>query len=298
LTIDHVTPTLLEHSHTTLAWRQVLNDLLYNDGVAITSPDSLGGAWRGKTTRELVGYPSVWSMASPVVLCPGRFPEGRGHRFMMAEAAWILSGDNRLSTIFPFAKALAGLSDDGRTMGGAYGPPFVDQVSYVQRAIEGDLASRQAVITIWRPRPQLGGKDVPCTVALQWLVRSDLEGQATLHCVATMRSSDAWMGLPFDVFTFSAMSAFIALALRPKVGDLALGLLTLTAGSQHLYQVDWGRAAECEKRESDDLLTSRPIEPINLHDFTGPDDLVEHLWSCARRSGVYHGPWLRELEKI
>jgi thymidylate synthase len=267
---------------TTGVWRRTIADLLERG--AEVAPASLGGDWRGRTTRELLAYQTTVPMTAPVTLCPGR---KLGYRFMAAEAAWILSGDNRLATIAPFARQLEKLSDDGRTLGGAYGPPFVDQLPFVAAALERDRASRQAVATIWRPRPAIGSADVPCTVAIQWLIRDD-----ELRCLVTMRSSDAWMGLVYDWFTFSAMTAFLALALRPKVGALALGDLTVTAGSQHLYRIDHEHAAACAARD-DELVD---LAPLDLADFSGPDDLTEHLWSVARRSGVTHGRWLTELE--
>lgn len=285
---------------TTSAWRNLLRDLLDPAGRAITvAPASLGGDWRGRTTREILAYQTTVPMAEPILLCPGR---KLGYRFAAAEAAWILSGDNRLAAMLPFARQLAKLSDDGRTMAGAYGPPFVDQLPYVSASLKNDRASRQAVMTLWRPRPA-PGSDVPCTVALQWLIRPrpcapdgtggpDVdEPRDELRCLATMRSSDAWMGLPYDWVAFSAMSAFLALDLRRHGINLSLGDLTVTAGSQHLYRIDWELAQECLSR--DDAVAT--VAPLDLSDFSKPDDLVEHLWSTARRTGVYHGSWLEEL---
>lgn len=273
---------------TTAIWRALLAALLDNDAIEI-APDSLGGEWRGRTTRELLAHTTVVPMTAPIVLCPGRFPEGRGYRFMVAEAAWILSGDNRLETIEPYARALTKLSDDGRTLGGAYGPLFVEQEPFVVNALVQDRASRQAVLTIWRPRPQLGGSDIPCTVSLQWLIRPSKEKNVSdeLHCIATMRSSDAWMGWVFDVFTFSAMSAFIALDHRRRAGsELSLGNLHLTAGSQHLYKVDFSMAEKCVDRSRDDLIKN--VQPIDINEFNRPGDLVNHLWCLAKRDKTSH----------
>jgi thymidylate synthase len=267
----------------TETWRRLLTDLL--DLGAEVAPASLGGDWRGRTTRELLARQTTIDMNSPVLTCPGR---RLGYRFMTAEAAWILAGDNRLAAIEPYARQLAKLSDDGFTMTGAYGPPFVDQLPYVQRALTRDPASRQAVMTIWRPRPGADA-DVPCTVALQWLIRAD-----RLHCAATMRSSDAWMGLPYDWFTFSAMSAFLALRLRKTHPGLWLGALTVTAGSQHLYRIDWDVARECAGRTDE----SPAVAPIDLAEFDSPDALVRHLWCVARAEpDQITSAWLTEVMK-
>lgn len=254
----------------TREWRNLLNDLL-RKGREV-APASLGGDWRGRTTKEIVGCRSTVPMSSPTLLCPGR---KLGYKFLAAEAAWNLSGDNRLATIEKYAPKLKALSDDGRTMSGAYGPPFVDQVSYIHRCFKQDPATRQAVISLWRPRPAPGG-DVPCTLTLQFLNRFD-----TIDTVVGMRSSDVWMGLPYDWFTFSMMTAYVALAVRPIVGPLKLGDLTVFAGSQHLYKIDEEDAIKCAAFD-DDYIIDRPISELNLEEFESPDDLTEHLWHIAR----------------
>lgn len=269
---------------TTAYWRrEVLNRLLCSF-VNEVAPTSLGGDWRGRTTRELMCFQSLVEMTNPVVLCPGR---KLGYRFMAAEAAWILSGDNRLEPVARYAPALTKLSDDGRTMSGAYGPPFIDQLPYVTQALKKDPLSRQAVISLWRPRPQLGS-EIPCTLTLQFMIRDDV-----MMTHVSMRSSDAWLGLPTDWHAFSMMSAYLVLILRPYYPSLRLGWLTVTAGSQHLYKIDWEKAEECSKRE--DLIVP-DLKHLDLSQLGGPDDLVSHLWAVAeRRREDLRCDWLKEL---
>lgn len=270
---------------------------------------------RGKTTRELLGFQSVVPMAEPLLTVSGR---NLGYRFAPAEAAWILSGDNRLSTIAPFARHLAKFSDDGHAFAGAYGPKFVEQASYVARCLAEDRESRQSVMTFWRERPG-PSKDVPCTVALQFLIRAE-----RLECVATMRSSDAWLGWPYDVFSFSMMAAYVSLLLYRAHGKgtartivppegaavsscpYPLGNLFLTAGSQHLYAIDFelAEAAVAELREAGSRVAPAfAYRPLDLSDFSGPDDLTGHLWRVARRElppvvGRKGFGWLDELYSL
>jgi thymidylate synthase len=299
----------------TTTWRELLHALLSRGDEV--SPVSSGADWKGRTTKELLGYQSRWDMSRPVIACPRR---KLGYRFMTAEAAWVLGGDNRLSTIKPYSKAIHRFSDDGRTFNGAYGPPFVEQAAWIVQTLAKDRGSRQAVATIWRPRPGLTN-DTPCTVALQWMIRKDLvqtglrgdDGGTMLidklHCIATMRSSDAWTGIPYDVFTFSMMSAYIAIALRQyqeyrwkrsadqpqkpaPVLPLSLGVLHLTSGSQHLYKADWTDAVQCR----DDVVDLHHIEAIPLDSFPTTDDLISHLWDVARNTGhLSPHAWLGKL---
>lgn len=268
---------------TTQIWRKLLTEII--DRGSLISQESTGAVFRGRTSLELMSHRTVIPMTQPVVLSPGRH---LGYRFLAAEAAWVLSGDNRLSTIQAYARNLEKFSDDHRTFEGSYGPPFVDQVSWIVRTLAGDVASRQAVLSIWRPRPG-SARDVPCTLTLQWLVRD-----GRMHCVVTMRSSDAWTGWCYDVHTFSAMSAYVLLALRafdPRAVSVELGDLHLTAGSQHLYIVDRPNAEACAS--SDERIFD--LAPLDLGRFDGPDALVRHLWGVAERDeSKLSGRWLRE----
>lgn len=190
---------------------------------------------RGKKIREIVGHSISMDMKHPVVTKPSR---KMGYRFYPAEAAWILSGRNdraffeelRMPFIWEF-------SDDGFFYQGAYGPPVVDQLSYVCDLLADDNDTRQAVMTIWRPNPR-PSRDIPCTLSFQFLVRD-----GALHCVQSMRSSDAWLGYPYDVFNASALSTYIILLLRERKNrgrrDIELGSHTMFMGSSHVYEPNW-----------------------------------------------------------
>ena len=54
-----------------------------------------------------------------------------------------------------------------------------------------------------------------------------------------MRSNDAWLGVPYDTFNFSAISFFIALHLNKLGLKCKLGELTIQAGSRHIYESDF-----------------------------------------------------------
>ena len=263
-------------------WIAVLSDVM----------DGESAQPRGVETKELLAYTSSVPMTLPVITILERVI---GYRFMAAEAAWILSGDNRLSTVGPYAKHLHRFSDDGLTFRGAYGPKFIDQEGYVVETLDADPDSRQAVMTLWRERPR-PTKDVPCTVALQWLVRN-----GRLHCITTMRSSDAWMGWPYDVHTFSMMSAHVLLSLQhknPRWKDVVLGDLFLTAGSQHLYEKNFEAATIVVANRDDLQSTTVDIAPLNLEQFDNPDHLTNYLWGLAKQEAWWlqrSSPrWLRE----
>lgn len=228
---------------------------------------------RGMEVIELLGYTSKISMALPIVTNCDR---NIGYKFMAAEAAWILSGDNRTSTITPFSREIGTFSDDGITYFGAYGPKIRDQLSYAAQCIAEDPDTRQAVINIWREKPGKT-KDVPCTLSCQFLIRDD-----KLHIVDTMRSSDVWLGWPYDVFNFSMLARYMLIYLANSYGKYyGLGELYLTAGSQHLYTRNLSGAKKC--------LQCTDRDGYNLPEYgtmKDPDELVDWLWEAAKNDSL------------
>lgn len=208
-------------------WLKSLSDLIDN-GKSICP--------RGEKTFEIMQRTMVVDMRRPVLTVPGR---KLNYKFMAAEAFWILSGDNRVETIAPYNENISKFSDDGVKFHGAYGPKIVDQMSYVVGKLLEDSHTRQAGLTIWRECPPKT-KDVPCTVAMFFYIRGN-----KLHASVYMRSSDIWLGVPYDVFNFS-MIAHCVCAFYNSASDgfsqIEPGLLHLTAGSSHIYERDVKKA--------------------------------------------------------
>lgn len=196
---------------------------------------------RGQHTRELLGRKIHVDMKWPIITIIKR---KLSYKFMAAEALWIMSGDNKVETISKYNKNIAKYSDDGLTYFGAYGPKFVDQIAYVAKTLHQDHDSRQAVINIWREKPPKT-KDVPCTLSVQWMIR-----YGKLHCFVSMRSSDIWLGLPYDIFNFSMMSQYLMLYLERLGLTVGIGDLHLTAASMHLYEQHWKPALKLLKQDN------------------------------------------------
>lgn len=251
----------------TKAWLGIVNDLIiYGEKV---EP-------RGKVCFELLAYRGqAVSITHPIIVADRR---KLGYKFMAAEAAWILSGHNAVQTIAPYSRAISQFSDDGWTYSGAYGPMIRDQLRFVASTLAEDTFSRQAVMTIWRPNPR-PSKDIPCTVALQFLIR---DGE--LNCIATMRSSDVWLGWVYDVFNFSMLTWYLKLGLRKHYGvDVGPGSVLINAGSQHLYAEN----VEAAVATSHASRAEEPGPNLSFIDsFAGPDLLINELWSLAEKDGV------------
>lgn len=230
---------------------------------------------RGRPILELIGYKTRLAMANPLVEVPAR---AIGRKFRAAEAAWILSGDNRVATIGSYAKHIAQFSDDGEVFYGAYGPRLMPSMEYIAETLAKDRESRQAVCTIWNNQPE-ASKDIPCTVAVQWFIR-----QGKLHCLDFMRSSDIWLGWPYDVFNFSMVSYWLTKKLYEDHGlNVDLGYLTLIAGSQHLY-LDNDNEEKAKSLSMHAGSNYCMILPDTKH--LSSAELIEWLWEKARGEGI------------
>lgn len=207
------------------AWLGTLEDLILHGSPV---------APRGQPTLELLQHTIAVDLELPVVVAPTRRVS---ERFLGAEAYWILSGDDRVETIAPFNKHITQFSDDGERFFGAYGPKVLGQLDYVVGKLAEDPDTRQAGLTLWRENPPTT-KDVPCTIAMFFNLR---DGRLNAHVF--MRSSDVWLGVPYDVFNFSMVAMLVLCRLnkaRCETSDDELpmvvpGALYLTAASRHLY---------------------------------------------------------------
>lgn len=161
--------------------------------------------------------------------------EAKGTLFScLGECLWYLARANDLKFISYYLKNYKKYSDDGLTLHGAYGPRLFnmrhhDQVENIVALLKKKPASRQAVIQLFDAEDiAKRHKDVPCTCTLQFMVRG-----GRLLMFTNMRSNDAFIGLPHDIFAFTMLQEIIARALK-----LEPGTYSHAVGSLHLYKTN------------------------------------------------------------
>lgn len=233
---------------------------------------------RGLGSKEILNN----SFSFPINQCVTHHQVRKlSYKFMAAEALWIISGDNSVRGIVPYNKHIAKFSDNGEIFNGAYGPPFQEQAPYVARTLKADMYTRQAVMTIWKQRPEYS-KDIPCTIALTWNIRmNERQGGPVLNCHVFMRSSDVWLGLPYDMFNFSMMTYYIGFLIGRE--DLRPGRMHMNLVSSHLYDINIDKAYEVLKEPSNIIAPPMPQEFI--------------FWPTLERSMVACRDLTYDLEK-
>lgn len=191
------------------------------------------GKWRSpRGQRTLDMGLTVISLASPYHALPVGQGRGLNTAIGAAEAAQLVgafSSPELMTQVSPnFSRFL---NSQGR-FHGAYGTRVREQVGCAIKKLRDDPDTRQAVITLWDPwLDNLPGEaDYPCTVGFQF----SLSPRDHLLCMnVIMRSSDVWLGIPYDLFQFTQLQLTVARVLGARPGPF-----TLTTWSLHMYERD------------------------------------------------------------
>jgi len=155
----------------------------------------------------------------------------KGHIFScLGELIWYLSGSIRVEPMNYYLSGYSRFAQRNGVVWGAYGPRIFggkpSQYDVVLNTLRRKRTSRQAVFQLFDQKDiRKNYKDVPCTCTLQFLQRDGL-----LHLIVHMRSNDAYLGLPHDVFSFTMLQEIVANELGYKIGSYKH-----LVGSLHLY---------------------------------------------------------------
>lgn len=218
-----------------------------------------------------------------------------------AELAWQVLGTTHAGFIMKHAPRLWGKFVDATGhVSTAYGYRWRhyfgrDQLALAVDELRRDPTNRQVYVSAWDPGrdglrpPELSPPNIPCPVGFSLNVVND-----RLHCSVFIRSSDVFMGLPYDVMCYALLTDAVAAQL-----DKPPGTLHVTLAHAHIYDVHndaWmaclgdeaGTGIEHTWMDSVDVEPSLPgwsIEEIGER----PDDYVEHVARLSRR--VKQHPW-------
>lgn len=228
--------------------RSVLEKLLEPGQASVASTRARGSYF------EVIG--AVLELTNPLARLSRTESKGTVYSGL-GELIWYLAKSNALDFISYYIHRYTEESDDDETIYGAYGPRLfnkngIDQVNNVIRLLSTRETSRQAVIQIFAAEDLVEAhKEIPCTCTLQFLLR-----EKKLHMFTSMRSNDAFYGLPHDVFSFTMLQEIIARALGVEVGTYKHAV-----GSLHLYEkhIESAKDFLAEGWQSSIAMPSMPI---------------------------------------
>lgn len=160
--------------------------------------------------------------------------------FAIAEAIWILSGDNDAKFLNYWNPILPKFAGHGPQYYGAYGYRIrkqfgFDQLERTYQALSSNPDSRQVVIQIWDPKtdlPEFNGMpndpDIPCNICSMPKIRN-----GKLEWLQIMRSNDLYRGTPYNVVQFTTLMEVLSGWL-----DVELGAYHQISDCLHIYSRD------------------------------------------------------------
>jgi thymidylate synthase len=153
----------------------------------------------------------------------------------IGELLWYLSGNNKASFMdyyVPgniYSKEAEDGDDEVRSGYGKRLHDFngIDQIRNIIDLLQRKQTSRRAVLQLFDATDLTHDfKSIPCTCSMQFLIREE-----RLNMLVNMRSNDAFLGLPHDVFAFTMLQEIIARSVGVEVGEYKHSV-----GSLHLYE--------------------------------------------------------------
>ena len=125
----------------------------------------------------------------------------------------------------------------------------IDQIAQVIESIRSNPDSRRHIVTAWNPADIGRMKLPPCHAFFQFYVAA---GQ--LSCQMYQRSADIFLGVPFNIASYSLLTLMVA-----QVCDLKPGEFVLALGDAHLYLNHLEQAKEQLSR------SPRPLPRMRLN---------------------------------
>lgn len=143
----------------------------------------------------------------------------------------------------------------------------VDQIAMIEDMLKNDKHSRRIMMSAWNPCDLHKTVLPPCHVSAQFHV----DNHDRLHCHVYQRSCDMFLGVPFNIFSYTVLTYILA----ARAG-LGVGSLTISTGDTHIYINHYEQMKEQLKREHlsppilllSESIKTKTLEDININDFT------------------------------
>jgi thymidylate synthase len=156
-------------------------------------------------------------------------------------------------------------------------PDGIDQLTTLINDIKSNPYSRRHILSAWNVAELDRMALPPCHVMAQFSVRPVAGGRGELSCQMYQRSCDMFLGVPFNIASYSLLTHLIA-----QVCDLDVGEFVHVLGDAHIYLNHIEQVKEQLSREplpAPQLLLTPEIKDINQ--FTMADIQLDGYQSHA-----------------
>jgi thymidylate synthase len=189
------------------------------------------------------------------------------------ELLWFLRGDTNIRYLNEHGVTIWDeWADENGGLGRVYGAQWrdwrggngvrVDQIDNLINQIKSNPQSRRLIVSAWNPAEIENVALPPCHVLFQFYIQ---DGE--LSCQLYQRSADLFLGVPFNIASYSLLTMMVA-----HVVDLRPGDFVHTFGDLHLYNNHLDQAREQLSRDCRSLPRMKLNTAVkNIHDFTFED---------------------------
>lgn len=192
------------------------------------------------------------------------------------ELLWFLKGDTNVNYLIDNGVTIWNEWADGLgDLGPVYGKQWrdfggVDQIAEIENQLKNNPTSRRIILSAWNPGEIEYMALPPCHMTVQFYVseRSQLDGYHYLDCQLYQRSADMFLGVPYNIASYSLLTYMLAHTHGFKPGRLihVIGDAHIYNNHQEQVQLQLTR----ELRPSPQLEIKRKCDSIldyNLEDF-------------------------------
>lgn len=191
----------------------------------------------GVGTRSIFGAQLRFNLQEgfPLLTTKKIFTKG-----VFGELCWLISGDTNIRWLQEQNIHIWDeWADENGNLGPVYGKQWraweisrdpgtittVDQLQHVINMINEQPDSRRMIVTAWNPADISKQALPPCHLLYQFEVHN-----GKLSCHMYMRSADVFLGVPFNIASYAALTHVIA-----RITNLAVGDLIISFGDVHIY---------------------------------------------------------------
>lgn len=228
----------------------------------------------GTGTLSVFGHQMRFDLSEGFPLCTTK----KLHiRSIIHELLWFLSGDTNIAYLKENGVSIwDDWADEEGNLGPVYGSQWrswktpsgeIDQIANVVEQLKQNPDSRRMIVSAWNVAEIENMKLPPCHMVFQFYVAND-----RLSCQLYQRSADVFLGVPFNIASYSALIMMMA-----QVTGLVPGEFVHTLGDAHLYSNHLEQAKLQITREPRPLPILKLNPDVNsIFDFRFDDFELSH----------------------
>ncbi len=263
--------------------QQYLNLLQHILNNGVHKPDRTGTG-----TISTFGYQMRFALAEGFPLVTTKKLHTKS---IIHELLWFLKGETNIAYLKENGVNIWNeWADENGELGPVYGKQWrswagatgkiIDQISEVINAIKNNPDSRRLMVSAWNVADLPEMALMPCHTLFQFYTSPPTpfhgvergEGKRRLSCQLYQRSADVFLGVPFNIASYSLLTIMIA-----QVCDMEPGEFIHTFGDVHIYNNHLEQVQLQLSRKALPLPTMKLNPQIkNIFDFTFQDFELEN----------------------